>query len=108
MVWDFQDQLQQLELGGGGKAFYVYDAAGQRARKVIAALSGVRRKERIYLGGFEIYREYSGNGNTVTLERESLHVKDGSQRIVLVDTQTIENGTYPTPTSKKPNWYARA
>ena len=31
-------------------------------------------KERIYLGGFEIYREYDGDGAATTLERETLHV----------------------------------
>ena len=28
MVWDFEDQLQQVDLGGGGTAYYVYDAGG--------------------------------------------------------------------------------
>ena len=31
-------------------------------RKVIETQNGTRKKERIYLGGFEIYREYNGNG----------------------------------------------
>ena len=35
MDWDFEDQLQQVDLGGGGTAYYVYDAGGQRVRKVI-------------------------------------------------------------------------
>ena len=65
MVWDFKDQLQQADLGGGGTAYYVYDAAGQRVRKVIESQNGTRSKERIYLGGFEIYREYAGDGTTV-------------------------------------------
>lgn len=25
--WDYQDQLRQVDLGGGGTAYYVYDAA---------------------------------------------------------------------------------
>ena len=45
-------------------------------------------KERIYLGGFEIYREYDGTAATVTLERETLHLMDGQQRIALVETRT--------------------
>jgi len=92
MVWDFEDQLQQVNLGGGGKAYYVYDAAGQRVRKVIESQNGTRQKERIYLGGFEIFREYNGSGTTVTLERESLHVMDDKQRIALAETQTVEDG----------------
>lgn len=88
MDWDFKDQLQQVDLGGGGTAFCVYDAAGQRVRKVIERQNGMRQKERIYLGGFEIYREYNGDGKTVTLERETLHVMDDKQRIALVETRT--------------------
>ncbi|WP_409071735.1 SpvB/TcaC N-terminal domain-containing protein [Burkholderia ubonensis] len=90
MVWDFKDQLQQADLGGGGTAYYVYDGAGQRVRKVIESQNGTRQKERLYLGGFEIYREYNGAG--ISLERESLHVLDDKQRIALVETQTIQNG----------------
>jgi RHS repeat-associated protein len=90
MVWDFKDQLQQANLGGGGTAYYVYDGAGQRVRKVIESQNGARQKERLYLGGFEIYREYNGAG--ISLERESLHVLDEDQRVTLVETQTIQNG----------------
>ncbi len=100
MVWDSEDQLQQVELGGGGTAYYIYDAVGQRVRKVIESQNGTRRKERIYLGGFEMYREYNGNGGTVILERESLNVMDDQRRIALVEIQTIKNGNpvnAPTP-----------
>ena len=68
--------------------YYVYDAAGQRVRKVTERQNGARKNERIYLGGFEIYREYDGNGTSVTLERETLHVMDDKQRIALVETRT--------------------
>ena len=66
-------------------------AAGQRVRKVTERSANGKahaKKERIYLGGFEIYREYDGTGNAVTLERETLHVMDDKQRIALVETQT--------------------
>ena len=33
-------------------------------RKVTERQNGTRKEERIYLGGFEIYREYNGNGAT--------------------------------------------
>jgi RHS repeat-associated protein len=94
MVWDLKDQLRQADLGGGGTAYYVYDSAGQRVRKVIASQNGTRQKERLYLGGFEIYREY--DGDAISLERESLHVMDDKQRIALVETQTIQNGNEVT------------
>jgi RHS repeat-associated protein len=92
MVWDFEDQLQQVDLGGGGKAYYVYDAAGQRVRKVIETQNGTSKQERIYLGGFEAYRKYENNGDTVKLERETLHIMDDKQRIVLVETKSFDNG----------------
>ncbi len=89
MTWDFEDQLQQVHLGGGGSAYYVYDAAGQRVRRVVHSQNGTRQKERLYLGGYEIYREYNGNEQP-KLERESLHVMDDQQRIALVESQTIK------------------
>jgi RHS repeat-associated protein len=97
MAWDFEDQLQHVNLGGGGAAYYVYDAGGQRLRKVVETHTGMRHNERIYLGGFEVYREYENDGNTVKLERESLHVMDDRQRTALVESQTIENGNPINP-----------
>ena len=72
--------------------YYVYDAAGQRVRKVTerAAPDGSahsRKSERIYLGTFEIYREYGADG-TATLERDTLHVLDDKHRVALVETRT--------------------
>jgi RHS repeat-associated protein len=87
MVWDFKDQLQMVDKGGGCMAYYVYDAGGQRVRKVIEQ-NGTRQKERFYIGGFEVYRKYNGIESTVKLERETLHVMDAQQRIALVETRT--------------------
>jgi RHS repeat-associated protein len=87
MDWDFHDQLQHVALAGGGDAYYVYDATGQRVRKVIEKNSGALIEERLYLGGFEIFRRRNGSG-TVMLERETLHIMDDQQRIALVETRT--------------------
>jgi RHS repeat-associated protein len=99
MQWDYRDQLQatsrQVVTNGGvpETTYYVYDAAGQRVRKVTErqAQPGqepLRREERIYLGGFEVYRRYESDGEAVGLERETLHIMDGQQRIALVETRT--------------------
>ena len=101
MQWDFKDQLQSDRAAGGEATgtpettYYVYDAAGQRVRKVTERQNGTRKNERIYLGGFEVYREYDGDGNSVTLERETLHVMDDKQRIALVETRTQGNDGSP-------------
>jgi RHS repeat-associated protein len=89
MVWDFKDQLQHLDLVGGGDAYYVYDAGGQRVRKVVEKNGGALIDERICVGGFEVFRRQNSAGS-VTLERETLHIMDGKQRIALVETKTTD------------------
>ena len=93
MGWDFRDQLRNVNLGGGGNAFYVYDASGQRVRKVWE--KNGQADERIYLGGFEVFRSRNGIGGEVTLERETLQIMDDKQRIALVETRTV--GDDPAP-----------
>lgn len=111
MAWDYRDQLQRTSKqaqGDGGTpeiTYYVYDSSGQRARKVTerAANAGgtpTRLKERLYLGGFERYREFANDGTATDLERETLHVMDDKQRICLLETKTRENEQFianPTP-----------
>ena len=75
--------------------------AGQRMRKVTerqaaAGQTPTRMKQRIYLGGFEIYPEYENDGATIVLERETLHVMDDKQRIALVETLTSTNPRRPS------------
>jgi RHS repeat-associated protein len=91
MHWDYKDQLRRADLGGGGAAYYVYDASGQRVRKVWEKAPGLT-EERIYLGGFDIFRRYNGaiGANTATLERETLQVMDDKQRVALVETRTLD------------------
>ncbi|MCX4791589.1 hypothetical protein OG369_37480 [Streptomyces sp. NBC_01221] len=91
---DHARQLRRVDLGGGGTAYYVYDASGQRVRKVIER-NGTPRSERVYAGGFERYREFTADA-AVRLERTTMHVMDGKQRVALVETQTVEAGT-PVP-----------
>jgi RHS repeat-associated protein len=87
MHWDYKDRLRRTDLGGGGTAYYTYDAAGQRVRKVWEKSANLV-EERLYLGGFEIYRQRD-NAGTVMRERETLHIMDDKQRIALVETRTL-------------------
>jgi RHS repeat-associated protein len=88
MQWDYDDRLHQVGLGGGTSIWHAYDIGGERVRKVVLRPNGTRQAERVYLGRFERYREYAGDGQTVTLERETLHITDDRQRIALVETKT--------------------
>ncbi|MFE6155821.1 SpvB/TcaC N-terminal domain-containing protein [Streptomyces sp. NPDC057889] len=95
MRWDYKNQLsasaqQVVNDGAPETTYYVYDADGKRTRKVTETQGGVLKSERRYLGGYEIYREYSGG--TVALERETLHVLDNQRRIAIVETVTTPVG----------------
>jgi RHS repeat-associated protein len=105
MRWDYKDQprmtcrqkVNDQDTEGaerhGERTWYVYDAAGQRVRKVNElANNGGPKEERIYLGGFEIYRRHSGPN--AGLVRETLHIMDDKQRIALVETRNdVNDGT---------------
>ncbi|AOM79321.1 SpvB/TcaC N-terminal domain-containing protein [Pedobacter steynii] len=100
MSWNFQDQLQRIQIQSGADndlsdgAFYSYDSSGQRVRKVVT--KGDIKEERIYLNGFEIFRKK--RGNLVLMERESLHVVDDKSRIALIESLTV---TPPESTEDK-------
>ncbi len=112
MQWDYKNQLSATSRQAVNDTpppdkvpettFYVYDAGGQRVRKVTERHNGTRKQERIYLGGFEIYREFNSNGEDIKLERETLHIMDDKQRIALVETKTISN-----PDNESPNQLIR-
>jgi RHS repeat-associated protein len=105
MRWDFRDALAATSrqvIGGGPNSarvttYYVYDGAGQRTRKITEGQNGLRTSERVYLGGYEIYREFAAAG-AVTLERQSLHVMNGKGRIAMVETGTVGGNLFGGPT----------
>jgi RHS repeat-associated protein len=104
--WDPRDMVRHIDLGGGGQAYYQYDADKQRTRKRIerriVAPGGTERWvadwERIDLGGFERYRRYDGTGTNVVEEIESHHLSDGRQRVLLVDDVIDTNRTHANGT----------
>ena len=86
--WDYADRLQYASLGGGGEVWYVYDASGERVRKVIENNNII--EERFYLGGYEVYTKT--NNGTVEEQRETLHVYDGTKRIAIIETEPETKG----------------
>ena len=96
IAWDFKDQMQMTQQQAvnapgtaGQQTYYAYDASGQRVIKVTASAIGALIQQRIYIGGFEIYRKYNSS-SAVSLERQTLHVMDDKQRVALIETKTID------------------
>ncbi|KAF1983001.1 SpvB-domain-containing protein [Aulographum hederae CBS 113979] len=99
MDWDIMDQLRssskQIVRNGGTPetTYYVYDGKGQRVRKVNESQAAAgeqprKMKERFYVGSFQLFRKYNGDGRTVGLERETLEIKGGGSRVALVESLT--------------------
>lgn len=95
MRWDFLERLaasarQVVNCGTPETTYYVYDAGGTRVRKVTETADGKRKSERLYLGGFELYHEFTAEADAPVLERETVHVMDGDQRVAIVEMLTID------------------
>lgn len=98
MRWNERDQLEMTQrqaidaadLEGverqGERTWHVYDAAGHRIRKITELANGQIKDERIYIGGFEVYRRRADN-----LVRETLHLMDDAQRVAMVETRVQGN-----------------
>jgi RHS repeat-associated protein len=96
MAWDFKNQLRMVQRQAvnaaddeglqrqGERTWYVYDADGQRVRKVTELATGQVKEQRVCLEGLEIYHK----GGSNPLVRETLHVMHDLQRIALVETRT--------------------
>jgi RHS repeat-associated protein len=83
LTWSDDEQLVEVELEGGGTAYYAYDAAGGRGAKAIVRLDG-QREERYYVDGYESYRRLASTGD-VDREETLLHVEDGEGRLLLIE-----------------------
>ncbi len=106
ITWNYRDNIAgvtSIERTSGptdDAEYYVYDASGQRTRKVKETLDNgiVKIEEKIYLGGVEIKRRREEGSLTNDEERWSLHVMDDQQRIALVhnwSAHTFSSGYAP-------------
>lgn len=98
--WDYADRMKHVNKGGGGDVFFTYDGAGQRVRKIWEHSGLV--EERLYLGGYEVYRRR--RGDTLELERETLHLMDGARRVAMIETKTIDPEAQDTAPLSAPRW----
>src|SRR5262249_28790682 len=89
--WDHAGRLIGAVLAGaaGDAAFYAYDAAGQRARKVLER-GGQPRCTRLYVGDYELFLDHASGASPAS--RETLHVADAVERLAILEGWT-EGGT---------------
>ncbi|MEK5203283.1 SpvB/TcaC N-terminal domain-containing protein [Bacillus sp. FSL R10-2789] len=97
MEWSFKEELikniRQKRIDGGipETTYYQYDGQGQRIRKITENQANAgnipdKKDERIYIDGFELYKQHTGAD--AGLERTSLSLMDKEHRFVIVDTET--------------------
>ena len=58
--------------------------------KLIEKTGGIV-EERIYLGGYEVYRKTISG--TLDFERQTLHISDNTKKLATIETKTVENGS---------------
>lgn len=80
--------------------FYRYDGRGYRVRKVTERQRATEEKptvlkQRYYLGNYEIFCKYGGDGQTKSLEIQTLRTMDDEKCITIRETRTI--GDTPGP-----------
>ncbi|MGC4065050.1 MAG: RHS repeat-associated core domain-containing protein [Polyangiaceae bacterium] len=90
--WDYADRMQsctQTVGPNGGTVYFTYDASGQRVRKVYEHSS--IREERIYLGGYEVYRSWTTGANaSLDVHRTTLHAMDDQRRVAMVENTIVD------------------
>ncbi|WP_053082745.1 SpvB/TcaC N-terminal domain-containing protein [Bacillus cereus] len=97
MGWNFKEELvrtiRQRRTDGGTPetTYYQYDGQGQRIRKITENQASAdntpsKKDERIYIAGYELYKQHSGVDTG--LERTSLSLMDKQHCFVMIDTET--------------------
>ncbi|RPJ05746.1 MAG: DUF4474 domain-containing protein, partial [Spirochaetaceae bacterium] len=77
--------------------YYQYDGQGQRIRKITedqaqAGNSPVKKEERVYIAGYELYIKHSGTD--AGLRRTSLSLMDKEHQFVMIETRNdVDDGT---------------
>ena len=97
MDWNFKEELvktigqRRTDGGTPETTYYQYDGQGQRIRKITENTADKgqvpsKKDERIYIAGYELYKQHSGTD--AGLERTSLSLMDKEHRFVMIDTET--------------------
>ncbi len=90
MAYNDENRLEVVvDASGDITSYYQYDYAGQRVRKTVVNTNNTTTKMRKYFLQWELYLEYKTGTSMVSLERETLHIMDGTNRVAFIDTPII-------------------
>lgn len=94
MQWDWKDQLratamQVVTSGIPQTTYFCYDGSGERIVKATYGRNGAILSRRVYLGSYELYREYAVDG-AVSLERDAISLTSGKRRFSIIETVTLD------------------
>ena len=93
MKWNYRNNLWRCDViiresGINDSDYYIYDAGGQRVRKITERYIGngvTEIEEKIYLGSLEIKRikKISSEKETLILDRQALRIKDDNRCVAI-------------------------
>ncbi|WP_317851486.1 SpvB/TcaC N-terminal domain-containing protein [Neobacillus bataviensis] len=100
MGWNFKEELvrtvRQRRTDGGmpETTYYQYDGKGQRIRKITENQADAgdipsKKDERIYIAGYELYKQHSGT--EAGLVHTTLSLIDNGHRFVMIEKETKPN-----------------
>lgn len=108
LVWSWRGTLDEAVVieradGNNDNERYSYDANNRRVRKLTHRVvhgGGSETIEKVYLGGCE--RKQVRRGDSVILERWTIHVEDGAGRVAVVHRWTTDTTGRETPDTSRP------
>jgi len=83
MSYNRGNEMSSVANGSSMQAYYQY-SGGERTRKWV--IKGAVTEERIYLGGWERYRRYTGG--VLDVERTTVHVTDDAGRVAMLEIRS--------------------
>ncbi|HEU4497436.1 MAG TPA: SpvB/TcaC N-terminal domain-containing protein, partial [Flavobacterium sp.] len=101
LEWNFKEEIaatstQRAVSGTPETTYYQYDSQGTRLRKITenyasAGNAPIKKQERIYIAGWELYKEHSGP--KAGQYCETLSLIDEGNRFVMIEKTTDPSGT---------------
>ena len=88
LAWNSRNQIERVQQGTS-TAYYWYDAAGHRVRRVVEKNGGGVIEDSVFIDGYDVLRRRNALGVT-TFERTRLEIGDEDHLYAVIETTTPE------------------